>query len=119
MIELSNEWKRIELGDGASIEIKALDLRSYHRVLAFMMPYTTDKGMTSEATKAIMLDLELPNILEAIVPAHTKDIKGITLEGKEMSVEDFVKHGKLLAQNITVLSELLSYSSLTDDEEKN
>lgn len=119
MIELSNEWKRIDLGDGANIEIKALDLRSYHRVLAFMMPYMSTGGLDKDAAKQIMLDLELPNILESVVPTHARSVQGITVDGKEISVQEFIKQGKLLIQNITVLSELLSYSSLTDNEEKN
>ena len=119
MIELASDWKTIDLGDGAGIDIKPLNLRSYHRLLAFMMPYMKDGKLTGKESQKIMLDAALPDILAEVIIGHVCNISGINLDGAEISPEQFVNKAELLAMNITVMSELMAYSSLTVDEEKN
>ncbi len=119
MIELASEWKKIELDDDVTVEIKPLDLRSYHRLLAFMMPYMTGGELKEKDSQKIMLDERLPDILRDTIPGHTQKIEGIMLDGKPITPDQFVTQSSLLTMNVLVLGSLMSHSSLTGEEEKN
>ncbi len=119
MIELASDWKKVELEDDVTVEIKPLDLRSYHKLLAFLMPYQTGGNLKDEDSQKIMLDERLPDILKDIVPGHVRNIEGINLDGKSITPAQFVSQSKLLSFNVLVLGNLMTYSTLTGEEEKN
>ena len=115
MLELKTEWKKIDLGDDVSVEIKPLNLRSYHRVLAFLMPHMAgDEGNVD--AQAIMLEPALPDLLETEFTDHVKDVKGVTLNGETATPLNMTQTGQLLPQCVAVLGELLAYSTLGKEE---
>lgn len=119
MIELASEWKKIDLGNEVTVEIKPLNLRAYHRVMALMMPHMVDGKVAKDASTKMMMDKELPDILGDIIPPHVQNVEGIQLNGEKITSQEMLNHGQMLPQCITIMSELLTYSSLTGEEEKN
>ena len=113
MLELKTEWKDVDLGDGITVKIKPLNLRAYHRMLAFLLPHMKDGQVDSQA---VMVDENLPDILEDIFPDHVSEVRGVTLDGKVPTSLELAQNAQLLTQCILTLGELLTLSTLNKEE---
>lgn len=118
------DYREFELGDGASIEIKPLDSKSYQTMLEFMTHSSitgdAEQGNMASATKHFT-NPKFAKLIKQVLPSHCRNLFGITIkeDGNERSavIDDLLEIGAFLTMRMNIMMKLFNISTLTLQEE--
>ena len=119
MLELTTDWKKVNLGDEITMELKPLSTPKYHQLLAFLMPFMGNEKKDKVDHKKIIVDERLPGVMASMVLDSVRNIEGVIIDGKVPTPEEFINDSRLMTHSIILLTEFMTISILTKEESKN
>lgn len=128
---LNLDWRVEVLGEGDesfSIKIKPLEYEAYQKVLGlFDMNLANKSGLTEKQKDKLARDFnpmtspKMLVIMKEIMPAHAKDLTGLTLqidgEKRPATVEDLCTISQLLVLGTQIFMKIFDISNIVSTKE--
>jgi len=104
----------------ATIEVKALDVQSYQRILPLVKD-VSGEDMEKRGLE-VLSDPKVLKLFEEVLTKFTGELNGIEIKKdgviKEAELKDLIKIGAMLPNLFMLMMALITMSNLTEDEEK-
>lgn len=121
---LNLDYQRVEISEGVTIEVKALDVKDYHSLTKFTMKIMECQSEDDKPEIAGLKQLSNDDLMAVgseMIPKYCQNLEGVEItesgSTRQAKVEDLIKYGAFSPLIIVVLTKLFEVSTIKNDDQ--